>query len=110
MERGAMKGVAKRSLRVVGKVVPRTVRQALLSERSRLFCPFPWINQYPQDCRGEKDKKTYNTRDSLVVTDPTTDLALMRLTRGERTGSRTFAWIWSYVGVWTSNEAQIGVD
>jgi hypothetical protein len=41
--------------------------------------------------------KTYNTRDSLVVTDPTTDLALTRLTRGERTGSRIFARIWSYV-------------
>jgi hypothetical protein len=42
-------------------------------------------------------KKTYNTRDSLVVTDPTTDLALTSLTRGERTGSRIFSWIWSYV-------------
>jgi hypothetical protein len=45
-------------------------------------------------------KKTYNTRDSLVVTDPTTDLALTSLTRGERTGSRTFSWIWSYVIEW----------
>jgi hypothetical protein len=46
---------------------------------------------------GTKRIKTYNTRDSLVVTDPTTDLALTSLTRGERTGSRTFSWIWSYV-------------
>ncbi len=38
----------------------------------------------------ENEKKTYNTRDSLVVTDPTTDLALTDLTRGERTGSRIF--------------------
>ncbi len=30
---------------------------------------------------------TYNTRYSLVVTDPTTDLALTGLTKGERTGS-----------------------
>ena len=45
------------------------------------------------------EKKTCNTRDSLVVTDPTTSLALTRLTRGERTGSRIFARIWSYVVV-----------
>ena len=37
---------------------------------------------------GDFDKKTYNTRDSLVVTDPTTSLALTSLSRGERTGSR----------------------
>ncbi len=30
------------------------------------------------------DKKTYNTRDSLVVTDPTTDLALSNLCFGVR--------------------------
>src|SRR5690348_12725406 len=42
-------------------------------------------------------KRTYNTRDSLVVTDPTTNLALTSLTKGERTGSRTFSRIWSYV-------------
>ncbi|KAH6632586.1 hypothetical protein F5144DRAFT_574557, partial [Chaetomium tenue] len=38
----------------------------------------------------KKSKKTYNTGDSLVVTDPTTDPALTCLTRGERTGSRIF--------------------
>ncbi|KAK0728345.1 hypothetical protein B0T26DRAFT_636871, partial [Lasiosphaeria miniovina] len=42
-------------------------------------------------------KKTYNTRDSLVVTDPTTSLALTGLSMGERTGSRIFQWVWSYV-------------
>ncbi len=41
--------------------------------------------------------KTYNTKDSLVVTEPTTDLALTSLTRGERTGSRIASRIWSYV-------------
>ncbi len=44
-------------------------------------------------------KKTYNIRDSLVVTDPTTDLTLRNLIKGERTGSHVFSWIWSYVGV-----------
>ncbi|AEO54658.1 hypothetical protein MYCTH_2055988 [Thermothelomyces thermophilus ATCC 42464] len=37
---------------------------------------------------NKKRKKTYNTRHSLVVTDPTTTRALASLTRGERTGSR----------------------
>ncbi|EGZ72837.1 hypothetical protein NEUTE2DRAFT_61119 [Neurospora tetrasperma FGSC 2509] len=45
----------------------------------------------------QKGKKTYNTRDSLVVTDPTTSLALTGLSMGERTGSRVFQWVWSYV-------------
>ena len=40
---------------------------------------------------------TYNTRDSLVVTDPTTSLALTGLSMGERTGSRVLQWVWSYV-------------
>ena len=47
--------------------------------------------------RKKGEKKTYNTRDSLVVTDPTTSLALIGLSMGERTGSRVFQWVWSYV-------------
>ena len=43
--------------------------------------------------------KTYNTRDSLVVTDPTTSLALTGLSMGERTGSRILQWVWPYVAV-----------
>ncbi|KAK4122933.1 hypothetical protein N657DRAFT_621117, partial [Parathielavia appendiculata] len=39
--------------------------------------------------------RTYNTKDSLVVTDPTTDLAVAGLSRGERTGSRIFLRLWS---------------
>ncbi|KAK2052170.1 hypothetical protein LY76DRAFT_527216, partial [Colletotrichum caudatum] len=41
--------------------------------------------------------KTYNTRYSLVVTDPTTNPALTGLSMGERTGSRVLQWVWSYV-------------
>ncbi|KAK0706787.1 hypothetical protein B0T26DRAFT_863190 [Lasiosphaeria miniovina] len=41
--------------------------------------------------KAERSKKTYNTRDSLVVTDPTTSLALGCLSNGERTGSRVFS-------------------
>jgi hypothetical protein len=44
-------------------------------------------------------KTTYNTRDSLVVTDPTTSLAVTGLSMGERTGSRVFQYLWSYVFV-----------
>jgi hypothetical protein len=46
--------------------------------------------------RGKK-KETYNSRYSLVITDPTTSQPLTSLTRGERTGSRIFWWVWSYV-------------
>jgi hypothetical protein len=34
--------------------------------------------------------KTYNSRYSLVVTDPTTNQPVASLTKGERTGSRIF--------------------
>ncbi|OTA96378.1 hypothetical protein M434DRAFT_67713 [Hypoxylon sp. CO27-5] len=44
-----------------------------------------------------KRPKTYNTRDSLVVTDPTTSLVISGLSKGERTGSRIFQILWSYV-------------
>ena len=45
----------------------------------------------------KRQKKTYNTGYSLVVTDPTTDPALPGLSEGERTGSRVFLEVWSYV-------------
>ena len=45
----------------------------------------------------KRGKITYNSRYSLVVTDPTTDQPLSGLTMGERTGSRIFHWVWSYV-------------
>ena len=48
--------------------------------------------------RGQnKINKTYNTGDSPVVTDLSTDPALTSLSRGERTGSRVLLWIWPYV-------------
>ncbi|PTB35301.1 hypothetical protein M441DRAFT_452625, partial [Trichoderma asperellum CBS 433.97] len=50
-------------------------------------------------------KKTYNSRCSLVVTHPTTNLPLIGLTLGERTGSRIFQWIWSYVKVLAARSA-----
>ena len=47
--------------------------------------------------RCDKSKKTYNTRHSLVVTDPTTTRALTGLAIGERTGPGVFSWLWSHV-------------
>ena len=47
---------------------------------------------YESKGRGKKEnkKKAYNSRYSLVVTDPTTNQPLSGLTMGERTGSRIF--------------------
>ena len=45
----------------------------------------------------DQKNKTYNTRDSLVVTDPTTSLALRGLCLGERTGPSVLHGLWSYV-------------
>ncbi|KAH6636426.1 hypothetical protein F5144DRAFT_178946 [Chaetomium tenue] len=50
----------------------------------------------------ERLAKTNNIRDSLA-TDPAADLALASLIRGERTGSRVFWQVWSYVRVRLSN-------
>ena len=55
------------------------------------------IGQIGTKVQKEDEAKAYNTRDSLVVTDPTTNLALTGLSMGERTGSRVFQWVWSYV-------------
>ncbi|KAK0616040.1 hypothetical protein B0T17DRAFT_497251 [Bombardia bombarda] len=52
---------------------------------------------------AKSSKNTYNTRDSLVVTDPTTSLALTCLSRAERTGCRVLKWVWSYVIVFASS-------
>jgi hypothetical protein len=47
---------------------------------------------------GQKEQnKTYNTRDSPVVTHPSTNLAITGLSMGERTGSRVLQCLWSYV-------------
>ena len=51
----------------------------------------------PSQSGRKGQKETYNTRDSLVVTDPTTSLAIGGLSMGERTGSRVFHYLWPYV-------------
>ena len=62
-----------------------------------LFLPIDSGESFLLLLSGKKNTKTYNTRDSLVVTDPTTSLALTGLSMGERTGSRVLQWVWSYV-------------
>ena len=53
----------------------------------------------------DSQKETYNSGDSLVVTDPTTNPPLTGLSMGERTGSRVLQWVWSYVKVCRSQTA-----
>ena len=55
----------------------------------------------------KRERPTYNTGDSLVVTDPTTSPAVSSLSRGERTGSRVFYCVWSYVSGQTYKVAYI---
>ncbi|KAH9226092.1 hypothetical protein K456DRAFT_1904016 [Colletotrichum gloeosporioides 23] len=57
---------------------------------------FELIGLRCKHCHNQQ-KKTYNTGHSPVVTDPTTTPALIGLSMGERTGSRVFQWVWSYV-------------
>ncbi|PTB37265.1 hypothetical protein M441DRAFT_110533, partial [Trichoderma asperellum CBS 433.97] len=52
-------------------------------------------------------EKTYNSRCSPVVTHLTTNLPLIGLTLGERTGSRIFQWIWSYVTILAARSTYI---
>ena len=45
----------------------------------------------------QKEPKTYNSEDSLVVTHPTTNSPACGLSTAERTGSPVFHTLWSYV-------------
>jgi hypothetical protein len=45
----------------------------------------------------QSSAKTYNSRDSLVVTHPTTNLPACGLSTAERTGSPVLHTLWSYV-------------
>ena len=47
----------------------------------------------------KKKQNTYNSRDSLVVTHPTTDLPIWCLSMAERTGCPVLISLWSYVEV-----------
>ncbi|KAK8169904.1 hypothetical protein IWX90DRAFT_192386 [Phyllosticta citrichinensis] len=48
--------------------------------------------------RVQKERKTYNSRDSLLVTHATTNRSQGSLSMEERTGFRVFYLLWSYVG------------
>ncbi|KAJ9130279.1 hypothetical protein NKR19_g9955 [Coniochaeta hoffmannii] len=57
-----------------------------------------WIGEAPQiHNKNHRSAKTYNIRDSPVVTHPSTSLTITSLSMGERTGSRVFWYLWSYV-------------
>jgi hypothetical protein len=54
-----------------------------------------YLPRYRSD--EQKNKPTYNSRYSLVVTHLTTNLPVRCLNRAERTGSLVFNVLWSYV-------------
>ncbi|KAJ5118477.1 hypothetical protein N7526_010114, partial [Penicillium atrosanguineum] len=72
-----------------------------------------WYNsseqlQYETNKLIFKKTKTYNSRDSLVVTHPTTNLPACGLSTAERTGSPVFHTLWSYVLLFHLNEIIYG--
>ena len=82
----------------------------VLDSNTLLLLPFPAkINPLPTHLlllymlaslakkKKKKKKKTYNSRDSLVVTHPTTNRPACGLSTAERTGSPVFHTLWSYV-------------
>ncbi len=50
-----------------------------------------------KDNERPKNAKTYNSGDSLVVTDPTTNPPHCSLCKADRTGCPVFYKVWSYV-------------
>ncbi|KAB5566232.1 hypothetical protein GE09DRAFT_730975 [Coniochaeta sp. 2T2.1] len=74
------------------KVIVRKLSQALRPSQGV-------IRTQSMSRKAKKGCKTYNTRDSPVVTHPSTSLAIICLSMGERTGSRVFRYLWSYVTV-----------
>ncbi|QJS76671.2 uncharacterized protein FOBCDRAFT_208579 [Fusarium oxysporum Fo47] len=69
----------------------QSAMQNLLSMVKPCNCQQPKI-EYMSETQWAK---TYNSGDSLVVTDPTTNPPVSGLTMGERTGSRIFHYLWS---------------
>ena len=81
-------------------MLPLTPLVYVIMDTSRRMLKIASVCIIEADTRARikaKKKKTYNSRYSLVVTDPTTNQPLGSLTRGERTGSRVFYQVWSYV-------------
>ena len=50
-----------------------------------------------EDGIDDEKAKTYSRRDSLVVTDPTTNLPIRGLIQDERTGIHALLCLWPYV-------------
>ena len=57
---------------------------------------------------GQKEGKTYNSGDSLVVTHLTTNPPVHCLYMAERTGSLILSVLWSYVKEWVDGWQYIG--
>ncbi|KAK1843509.1 hypothetical protein CCHR01_13855 [Colletotrichum chrysophilum] len=63
----------------------------------------------PASKKDTERAKTYNNGHSPVVTGPTTTPSLTGLSMGERTGSRVFQWVWSYVTAEEGGGAHEGI-
>jgi hypothetical protein len=55
------------------------------------------LDKSKKRCQKQKESKTYNSGDSLVVTHLTTNPPVSCLNRAERTGSLVLKILWSYV-------------
>jgi hypothetical protein len=71
--------------------LPRDLLEALVN-LTRLKCMMGRVME-------QKDAKTYNSGDSLVVTHLTTNPPVHCLYMAERTGSLIFSVLWSYVQI-----------
>ena len=74
------------------------VEERLLTVKT-IFNAYAFTLQFCIDARFalKKRQKTYNSRDSLVVTHPTTNRPACGLSTAERTGSPVSHTLWSYV-------------
>ena len=63
----------------------------------RCLVIYPSIKSTKTASEGDKKIKTYESRDSLVVTHPTTNRPASGLSTAERTGSSVFHFLRSYV-------------
>ena len=72
--------------------------------RRVICCIFPSERQLEQK---KIKQKTYSTRDSPVVTHPSTSLAITCLSMGERTGSRVLRCLWPYVPLEVSSSVYV---
>ena len=76
---------------------PTRLTNVSARDRTTIHNCSSWRRRTRRENCKQKYVKTYNTRDSLLVTDATTNPAVTCLYMGERTGSLVVRCMWSYV-------------